>query len=97
MEAQEQATAEQAGPLAAQLRATIERLGMLTVSLAQQREELAGRELQEQALAAELVQRRARIEQDAQELWRAQGAAAALQQLQQAQAAQAQGADHAPD
>lgn len=91
---EEQMTATQptqADPLATQLQATIERLGMLTVSLAQQREELAGRERMAESLAAELVQRRARIEQDEQELWRVQGATAALQQLQQGAAAQTQG------
>jgi len=57
--------------------------GQLTISLMQQRDELAEKERQYEALGAEITQRRLRIEAEEREQLRAQGAAAALQTLVQ--------------
>ncbi len=82
-------------PVQTQFQATAERLGMLTLSNAAARAELAERERAAESLAAEIVQRRLRIAQDEQELLRLQGAANALQQLMGAQAQETQGGDNA--
>jgi len=74
-------------PLQAQFQQAAERLGVLTLGLVQQREELIGRERTAESLAAEIVQRKARIQEQEQELLRVQGAVGALQQLQQTQQA----------
>ena len=89
MDATDQVQPAQADPVQAQFQATAERLGMLTLSNAGARAELAERERAAEGLAAEIVQRRARIAQDEQELLRLQGAMNVLQQLVQAQAEQA--------
>ena len=66
-----------------QFQEAVGRLGQLTISLVQQREELAEKERQAEALEAEITQRRLRIEADEREMLRAQGAAGALQALVQ--------------
>lgn len=93
MDATDQVQPAQADPVQAQFQATAERLGMLTLSNAAARAELAERERAAESLAAEIVQRRLRIAQDEQELLRLQGAANALQQLMGAQ--ETQGGDNA--
>lgn len=87
METQEQnaagtAPAQGTKPTAEQqFQQVIGRLGQLTISLTQQRDELAERERQAEALAADITQRRLRLVADERECLRAQGAAEALQVL----------------
>jgi len=70
---------------AQQFQAAVERLGQLTISLMQGREELAEKERQAAALEAEITGLRLRIEAGEKEALRAQGAAGALQALVQAE------------
>ena len=75
---------------ARQFQETVGRLGQLTISLMQGREELAEKERQAAALEAEITQRRLRIEADEREMLRAQGAVGALQALVQGEQEEAQ-------
>jgi hypothetical protein len=72
-----------ADPVAAMQERLLNSLSMLTLGLAQQREQLAQREREAANLAAEITQRKARIEADSEELLRVRGAVTALQQLQE--------------
>ena len=92
----EQPVAEQGDKPSAmqqQFRAAVERLGQLTISLVQGREELAEKERQAAALEAEITQRRLRIEADEREMLRAQGAVGALQAFVQSEGQQEGGGD----
>ena len=75
---------------ARQFQETVGRLGQLTISLMQGREELAEKESQYEALGAEITQRRLRIEDMEKEQLRVQGAAGALQALVQGEQEEAQ-------
>ncbi len=77
-------------PAARQFQETVGRLGQLTISLMQGREELAEKESQYEALGAEITQRRLRIEDMEKEQLRVQGAAGALQALVQGEQEEAQ-------
>lgn len=68
-------------PIAAQTQHMLEQLSHLTLSLVQQREELAQQERRAESLAAEITQRRLRIEADQEQLHQVRGAVAVLQQL----------------
>ena len=70
-------------PAARQFQAAVGRLGQLTISLMQARDELADKQRQHEALGAEITQRALRIEADEREQLRLQGAAGALQTLVQ--------------
>jgi hypothetical protein len=70
-------------PAARQFQAAVGRLGQLTISLMQARDELADKQRQYETLGAEITQRRLRIEADEREQLRLQGAAGALQTLVQ--------------
>ena len=76
-----------------QFQAAVERLGQLTISLVQGREELAEKERQAAALDAEITQRRLRIDAEERELLRAQGAVGALQALVQGEGQEQGGGD----
>lgn len=76
-----------------QFQATVDRLGQLTISFVQGREELAEKERQAAALEAEITQRRLRIEAEERELLRTQGAVGALQALVQGEGQQQGGGD----
>ena len=78
---------------ARQFQETVGRLGQLTISLMQGREELAEKERQAAALEAEITQRRLRIEADEREMLRAQGAVGALQAFVQSEGQQEGGGD----
>jgi len=80
-------------PAARQFQETVGRLGQLTISLVQGREELAEKERQAAALEAEITQRRLRIEADEREMLRAQGAVGALQAFVQSEGQQEGGGD----
>lgn len=79
----ETATAAVPNQLATRTEQLVQQLSMLTLSLVQQREQLAQRERDAEALGAENTQRRLRIDSDHDELLRVQGAVTVLQQLQQ--------------
>jgi len=88
-----QPTTEQAAKPSAtaqRFQEAVERLGRLTLSLMQHRDELEDKQRQAEALEAEITQRRLRIEADEREMLRAQGAVSALQPLVQAEAEQQQ-------
>jgi len=70
-------------PAARQFQATVGRLGQLTISLMQARDELADKQRRHEALGAEITQRALRIEAEEREQLRLQGAAGALQTLLQ--------------
>lgn len=82
-QAVDEATMAVPNPLAARTEQLVQQLSMLTLSLVQQREQLAQRERDAEALNAEITQRRLRIDSDHDELLRVQGAVTVLQQLQQ--------------
>lgn len=82
-QAVDDATTAAPDPVAIKTEQMLQQLSMLTLGLVQQREQLAQRERDAEALAAELTQRRLRIAGDQEELLRVQGAVAVLQQLQQ--------------
>lgn len=82
----------QSSALQRQFQEAVGRLGQLTISLMQQREELAEKERQGAVLEAEITQRRLRVEADEKELLRAQGAAGALQALVQGEGQEQGGA-----
>jgi hypothetical protein len=69
-------------PIAVKAQQALERMSYLTLSLVQQREELAQQEREAELLTADIAQRRLRITAQEEELQRVRGAVTVLNQLQ---------------